>query len=90
MGSRVGDGGESRGRPGPRAARSACVLRSALGWGSGARGRAGCFGRRPSSLFGRSGAGRPRAGQQKWEEAEPGEEDARPERDELSAFLFSF
>lgn len=46
LGERSGGGGESRGRPGPRAARSACAPRSALGSGSGARGRAGCFGRR--------------------------------------------
>lgn len=46
LGERSGDGGESRGRPGPRAARSACAPRSALGSSSGARGRAGCFGRR--------------------------------------------
>lgn len=45
VGERSGGGGESRERPGPRAARSACTPHSVLDSGSGARGRAGCFGR---------------------------------------------
>lgn len=81
VGERSGGGGESRGRPGPRAARSACEPGSALGRGSRARGRAGSSATEPGSLLSSSGVGRPQAGQQKWEEAEPGEEDAGRERD---------
>lgn len=61
VGDRSGGGGESRGRPGPRAARSACAPRSALGSGYGARGRAGCFGRR-AKLIVRQVRGRPATG----------------------------
>ncbi|KAG8505286.1 Transcription factor 12, partial [Galemys pyrenaicus] len=78
-------GGEARGR-------RARPARPARRWAR-APGRAGelaASAAEPGSLFGGVGAGWPRAGQQKWEEAEPGEADAGRERDELSVFLFSF
>lgn len=69
-------GGQARGR---RARPARPVRRSARA--TGRAGERAASAAEPSSLFGRFGAGRPRAGQQKWEEAEPGEEDAGRERD---------
>lgn len=61
VGERSGGGGESRWRPGPRAARSACAgAPLGAGLGLGAPGRAGCSGRRARLIVPRV-RGRPAA-----------------------------